>query len=233
MYAAVTFVIVALLSLLFTRVATGVLIATGVPPASAAFQARSAFSGAGFTTTESENVVNHPVRRRVIGTTMFVGAIGTPAMVVTVLLGFLAPGSTLPSHILLAVGGLAVLVLLVMSKRVTAWLVGLGQRYAEPRISAALAEEASHLLELGDGYVIAEVQLSTHLQMRSVAGLQQVMPKFTILGVRTSKPAPRYHGGRATDFELTPGDSVVLQGHIDDVAALSHAGGDPAGDRTS
>lgn len=64
MYAAVTFVIVALLSLQLTRIATGVLIATGVPPTSTAFQARSAFSGAGFTTTESENVVNHPVRRQ-------------------------------------------------------------------------------------------------------------------------------------------------------------------------
>ena len=88
MYAVATFFVVAVISVAFTKFAAGALIATGVPPESAAFQARSAFSGAGFTTTEAENVVNHPVRRRIISLAMFVGslaqvlgsrAIGAPA----------------------------------------------------------------------------------------------------------------------------------------------------------
>ena len=88
MYAVATFLVVAILSMAFTRLAAGALIATGLPPEIASFQARSAFSGAGFTTTEAENVVNHPIRRRVIATTMLVGSLGTPTLVVTVLLGF-------------------------------------------------------------------------------------------------------------------------------------------------
>ena len=92
MYAVATFLVVAVITVAFTKLATGALIATGVPPESAAFQARSAFSGAGFTTTEAENVVNHRVRRRIIGTTMFVGSLGTPTLVLTVLVGFVAPG---------------------------------------------------------------------------------------------------------------------------------------------
>ena len=72
--------------------------ATGVPPEIAAFQARSAFSGAGFTTTEAENVVNHPARRRIIATTMFAGSLGTPTLVVTVLLGFVAPSGARFHH---------------------------------------------------------------------------------------------------------------------------------------
>ena len=92
MYAIATFFVVAVLSIGFTRMAAGALIATGLPPEVASFQARSAFSGAGFTTTEAENVVNHPARRKIIGTTMFVGNLGTPTLVVTVLVGFLAPG---------------------------------------------------------------------------------------------------------------------------------------------
>ena len=80
MYAVATFLVVAVITVAFTKLATGALIATGVPPEAAAFQARSAFSGAGFTTTEAENVVNQPVRRRIIGTTMLVGSLGTPTL---------------------------------------------------------------------------------------------------------------------------------------------------------
>jgi hypothetical protein len=50
-------------SLLITRVATVILTATGMSRQAARFQARSAFTGAGFTTSESEQVVDHPVRR--------------------------------------------------------------------------------------------------------------------------------------------------------------------------
>lgn len=65
MYAVATFLVVAVITMVFGQFATGALIATGVPPEIAAFQARSVFSGAGFTTTEAENVVNHPTRRRI------------------------------------------------------------------------------------------------------------------------------------------------------------------------
>ena len=54
------------LSLLITRIATEALTLTGLSRTSASFQARSAFTGAGFTTAESEAVVKHPVRRRII-----------------------------------------------------------------------------------------------------------------------------------------------------------------------
>ena len=91
MYAVATFLVVSVITLAFGQLATGALIATGVPPEIAAFQARSAFSGAGFTTTEAENVVNHPLRRRIIATTMFVGSLGTPTLVVTVLVACYLP----------------------------------------------------------------------------------------------------------------------------------------------
>ena len=60
-----TLLVVIGVSLLITRIATLALAATGLSTESAKFQARSAFSGAGFTTHEAENVVGHPVRRRI------------------------------------------------------------------------------------------------------------------------------------------------------------------------
>jgi hypothetical protein len=42
----------------------------------AAFQAQSAFSGAGFTTQESETIVTHPLRRRIVRLLILLGSVG-------------------------------------------------------------------------------------------------------------------------------------------------------------
>ena len=64
MTAILSLLLVVTLSILVTRIAAVALRHTGLARQTARFQARSAFSGAGFTTSESEKVVNHPVRRR-------------------------------------------------------------------------------------------------------------------------------------------------------------------------
>lgn len=57
---------VAVISLVITRIATLAFVLTGMSTEAARFQARSALTGTGFTTGESEAVVNHPVRRRIV-----------------------------------------------------------------------------------------------------------------------------------------------------------------------
>jgi len=58
--------IIIYLSVLITRVASIILVYAGLFREAALFQARSAFSGAGLTTSESEWVGNHPGRRKVL-----------------------------------------------------------------------------------------------------------------------------------------------------------------------
>jgi len=84
--AILTLMIVLTLSLVVTRAATVALTATGMSREAARFQARSAFSGAGFTTTESESVVRHPVRRRIIMWLMLAGSAGIVAVIASVVL---------------------------------------------------------------------------------------------------------------------------------------------------
>lgn len=64
------------LSLLITRIASEAMVFTGLSAQAAQFQARSAFTGAGFTTQESEQATNHPVRRRIIMWLMLLGNAG-------------------------------------------------------------------------------------------------------------------------------------------------------------
>jgi hypothetical protein len=61
------------ISLTLTRIAAVALVHTGLGREAARFQARSAFTGVGFTTGEAEDVVNHPLRRRIVGWLMLVG----------------------------------------------------------------------------------------------------------------------------------------------------------------
>jgi Trk K+ transport system NAD-binding subunit len=63
MFSILTLLIVLTLSILVTRIATVALTHTGLSRQSARFQARSAFTGVGFTTRESEKMVNHPLQR--------------------------------------------------------------------------------------------------------------------------------------------------------------------------
>ena len=57
------------------------------------FQALSAFTGAGFTTRESEEIVNHPLRRRIVMHLMLLGHGGIVIAVASVMLSFLNTSS--------------------------------------------------------------------------------------------------------------------------------------------
>jgi hypothetical protein len=89
-----TLLVVLTISLLTVRVATVMLILTGLSLPLARFQARSAFTGCGYTTGESEQIVGHPVRRRIISTLMLLGNAGIVTTVGALLAGLLASGNT-------------------------------------------------------------------------------------------------------------------------------------------
>ncbi len=76
------------LSLFITRIATVALKMTGLSQDAAKFQARSAFTGTGFTTSETESVVDHPVRRRVIMLLMILRSAGLLTIVLSLIISF-------------------------------------------------------------------------------------------------------------------------------------------------
>jgi len=225
-YAIATFVIVAIMSMIFTRLATGALIATGLPPEIASFQARSAFTGAGFTTTEAESVVNHPQRRKVLSTTMLVGNLGTPTLIVTVLLGFLAPGpGDTEQRLLAGVGGLIVILLVLNSKPVSNWLNGRGQAYARRRLVPAVGE-FRELVTLDDDYVVGELHVTTDRARlpRTVRALDAALPQTRVLGVRSVDSDPPFTSSATDDLDLHTGDSVVVFGTRSRLRQLAERG---------
>jgi uncharacterized membrane protein len=227
-YAIATFAFVALITLIITRLATGALIATGLPPPIARFQARSAYSGSGFTTLEAENVVNHPVRRRVIYTLMMIGNLGTPTLVVTVVLGFVAPGpGDTPTRLLTLFAVLLVISAFLSSPPLTRWLERAGSRYANRQLLEAFADEPRELLDLGDDFVVCLVPLAAtpgDEAIRSLRALRTHLEGVDVLGVRQRNGGTTvYRGASPTDIELKAGDALVVHGPRATVQRLTTA----------
>jgi len=84
LYALAILIVVTLVFVIIRAGATA-LEMTGLSRDASRFQALSAFFGAGFTTGESELVVNHPVRRRIIRDLIVVGNIGIMSAIGTVI----------------------------------------------------------------------------------------------------------------------------------------------------
>lgn len=91
MVAIISVLVIIALSILVTRVAAVALVHTGLARDAARFQARSAFTGVGYTTEEAERVARHPVRRRIAMTLMLLGNAGVVTVMASLVVGLIDP----------------------------------------------------------------------------------------------------------------------------------------------
>lgn len=76
------------IQLIIIRIGSIALTYTGLSSECAKFQVRSALSGCGFTTNETEQIMMNPMRRKVIMNLMLLGNIGIIASISTAITGF-------------------------------------------------------------------------------------------------------------------------------------------------
>lgn len=218
MIAAASVLFILAVSLLITRIATVALQLTGVSKANARFQARSAFTGVGYTTSEAEDVVSHPVRRRIVMLLMLLGNVGLVSLMSTVVVSFLAADeSRLWSRAGLLAGGLLLLSFVATSK----WI----DRRLSSVISWALSRwtdldtrDYANLLHLADGYGVTEVMVQRGGLLDSIsvvdAGLQKM--RLQVLGVQRADGS--YEGAPSANSILKPGDLVFFYGRNREVS---------------
>ena len=148
-----------IVSFLVTRIGSVALSLTGMAQDSARFQAKSAYTGVGFTTSESEQVVNHPVRRRILSTLMTLGNVGI-AVVIASMMGTFATVGTNDKSLLLRVGLLSCVL-------ASLWVIGTRRWFDQgiERLIAYALRRWTHLdihdyvslLHLADGFVVFEI----------------------------------------------------------------------------
>lgn len=231
MIAIASVLVVAVISLLITRIATLAFVLTGMSYEAARFQARSALSGTGFTTAEAEGVVNHPVRRRIVMGLMLVGGAGIATTVATLIIGF-ANASRAQAFTRLGVL-VAALALLVAASRTRSF-----GRVVNPLLSRALArytdlevQDYAQLMHLGGEWAVGQVAVreGDWMACRMLDELDLRAEGVAVLGIE--RPDGSYFGAPRFDTRIEVGDVLLLYGRQDRLNELDDRRAGPEGDR--
>jgi hypothetical protein len=225
-----TLFIVVLVSLIVTRVATVILVLTGLSRESARFQARSALAGVGFTTSEAESVVSHPVRRRVIAALMLLGSAGLVTAVATLVLSFgEVEGHERLGRLVALVAGLLVLLLLARSEWVDRRMTRVIE-WALRRWTDLDVRDYESLLHLSSGYTVTEleVQDGDWLAGQSLGHLHLREEGVAVLGVHRSDGV--YVGTPRGRTPVHARDRLVLYGRADRLEEIDRRPAGPEGD---
>ncbi len=232
MIALISLFVVVVLSLIITRVATVALTLTGLSREVARFQARSAFSGVGFTTSESELVVSHPVRRRIVLLLMLLGNAGFVSAIASLILSFLSAAGPreVALRLVILLLGLGSLWALARSRLVDRYM-GHVIGWALRRWTHLEVRDYADLLDLHGDYRVVErvVEPGDWLAGRTLADLKLREEGVLVLGIRRRDGT--YVGAPRGWTEIRPGDTLIIYGRAALLDELCRRRAGPEGDQ--
>ena len=226
MAAVLTLIVIVTLGLLVTRIATVALTMTGMSLEHARFQARSAFKGTGFTTSEAESVVAHPARRRIVMMLMLVSGAGAVSVLGTLVLSFAGVDSTTGGfqRAAVIVGALTALLWVAKSGPVDRALRRLIERMLR-RVTSFDVRDYAALLHLRGQWAVAQIPVADGdwMSSRPLGELRLPDEGVAVLGVERAEGS--WIGAPSTSLHLDVGDVVVLYGRqpmLEDIAIRLH-----------
>lgn len=222
-----TFFAILVISLLVVRIATVALTLTGLSADVARFQARSAWTGTGFTTNEAEGIMGHPVRRRIVSILMVARSAGLVTAAATLIVAFAeAEGSREATERMLIV----LLILLLL------WLVSMSRfidRQLSRLISWALvrfarldARDYVALLHLSEEYRVGELAVEEHDWLAGHTLMELNLPVEGIVVLGITRQDGTFIGAPRGNAEIRAGDVLSLYGRRDVIRNLDER---PAG----
>ena len=232
MLAILTLLLVVAFSILVTRTAAVALTHTGLSQEAARFQARSAFTGVGYTTSESETVVNHPVRRRIVMLLMLVGNAGIVTAISTLILSFVNRGDTQAIWIRIPILFAGLLFIFGLTK------IPLIDRGIRHLIEKALkkwthidARDYAQLLSLSGTYGVSEMVVADDdwLAEKTIAETSLDREDLAILGIHRGDGS--YLGVPKPSTRIRSGDRLILYGCATKLAELDQRCSGEEGDR--
>ena len=229
---AIALIIVLALSLICIRIATVALALTGLSEELARFQTQSAFFGVGFTTKESESIVNHPVRRRIISIVMILGRAVFATAVSALILSFITVVKK--EDLLVRLGYICGGVLILWIVFSSAWV---GRRLSR-LISLALrrwtkldVRDYSSLLHLSGRYTVTEtlVEPKDWVADKDLGELD--LPKEGVLVLGIQRADGSYVGAPTGKTRVYENDTMILYGQQDALVELDRRRTGHAGDK--
>lgn len=228
MAAVIGLLIIVLLSVVVTRVATVMLTLTGLSPEIARFQARSAFTTTGYSSKETEAIVNHPVRRRIVYTTMMVGNVGLVGVIATTVSSFTEHDNDLYStgaKLGILAAGLALLLAVSMSRWIDDQLfkcIG----WALKRWTVDEIHDYQNLLHLGHGYSVTELPIEAGNWPigKRLDELRLSHIGVNVLGIHRRNG--KFVGSPVGATYVRNGDSLVVYGARKDITRFNDSRGE-------
>lgn len=221
MIAILTLILVIGCSMLITKVAAIALVHTGMERERAKFQARSAFTGAGFTTSESELVVKNPIRRRIIMTLLLLGNAGFVTAISSLIIGF--TNSSDKGHMNQVYALLAGILVLYLSTRSKKW-----DRFLDKIISRFLINftdlrprSFERLMTIMDDYEVMEVSVEDNAWLcgGTLAKLKLTDEGVLVLGVVQGNGT--YNGVPRGNYEIKADDKLIMYGQAEQIEEIS------------
>ncbi len=224
----VTLLVVVLVGLLVMRVATVALTFTGLSRELARFQARSAFTGCGFTTGESESIVQHPVRRRIVMILMLLGN-GTVVMAISSLIPIFLRNDPSVIGLISRLGWIGLGLLCLWGLSSSQWIDRQLSRiigWALKRFTRLDAYDYLGRLHLSDGYTVGELDVEAEewLAGKDLTHLRLSDEGVQVLGIHRADGS--YVGTPTGDTYIRAGDTLILYGRTQHLAELERR---PAG----
>ena len=219
MLAPISLLIVLLMSLLVTRVAAMALMLTGMSREAARFQARSAFTGVGFTTREAEDVLSHPVRRQIVMLLMLLGNLGVGAVVATLILFLSQTSGSLWLRLLSLVGGLLLLILAAQNRHIERYLnriIAWGLR----RWSNLQVRDYVAILQLQGGYAVSELLVEPNDWLAEKTLIELTLPQEGVLVLGINRVQGAFLGTPTGDTDIHAGDTLILYGPVGRIEEL-------------
>lgn len=228
MGAALSIFVLLSFSVFVVRVAAVALRITGLSNASARFQALSAYTGTGFTTSEAESIVNYPLRRRIVSLLMIIGNLGLVTVLATLVASLVQTDgdvNSIVTQIVWLLAGLALLWILMLN-RLADRLLCAGIARLLNALTFLGKRRFHRLLQLGQGRSVCEHSLPAEFSGDTPARLKPLLQQRGLILLALQTADGEWIEPRGSRDKLRPNDRLILYGPDrahEDLAAVTTA----------
>ncbi|MBL4590456.1 MAG: TrkA C-terminal domain-containing protein [Phycisphaerales bacterium] len=226
--------IIAGLALIVVRIGATALMMTGLSRSVAEFQAISCFFGVGFTTTEAEMIVSHPVRRKIAQHLIISGNIGLTGGLSAVIVTFVDKDNnwlnglvhadqpvSIFTHISVMLFGVLIIAW-VMRLRIVKHLLESIIKRTLIQVHAIRPIDYEMVLRSSAGYAVLQIEIeeSNPLVGRTLAGARLGEAGVLVLGIQRADNS-EYIGAPHSTSEFHVGDVLTVYGKEDAILKVT------------
>ena len=182
-----------------------------MPEHNARFQAISALTGTGFTTTEAELIVNYPIRRKIVAWLMIFGNLGIVSVLSTLMISFIRTDANMNAilvQLAWMIGMIFFFFIIMLNSTVDRFFCGIIRFFLE-KFTFLGGRHYQRLLHFGGDLSVSEHQFFASESL-TFGEAEAQFEGFTILAVKRSTGATERFAAEIDP--VVPGDSLILFG---------------------